>query len=389
MIRATSGYVREREYFFDYIAAPRRTPRRMNSSSTLGHAARPEHTLALDSCQGFGPPGNARRKTAPSMPSPDLQRLKSMHTVAAPRGRLALELAGCIRSLALSTAGKLANVEHAVSAGYRVDLFCALSGCTDNQSEDEIRSEELAARSFVREFLRTVRHASDVVINCSYWPYAGEGEALTERGILRPELRQRHAPSYPYSRWAHQNPQAIPRTLAQAHKLYLVGEMRRRSGRRYELVWRQRPDYVSMGFDLALAAATLGPPNASVQYLVPGGYCAGSAHTDIEAVLNEAAADHYDGLLPGVERLYVAGGSRRFWGPEVLLDEHMRSVGKFRYESQPDVKLYRCSPYCFGDAHPCRLLPSASAHNPSSCSAGAPLQHCHHPIPVQCAGSPS
>jgi len=167
--------------------------------------------------------------------------------------------------------------------------------------------------------------------------------------------------------------------MAQAHKLYLAGEMRRQSGRRYDLVWRQRPDYVSTGWDLAAAATTLVGPSATAQYILPP-ICIGAAHTDIEALLTEDAANHYDDMLTNVERMYVAGNSTHFYGAEVLVDEHMRSASRFRYEMQPHISLYRCSTYCFGSSQPCRHY---GAH-PGDCSSSKPLQTCHHLMPGQC-----
>ena len=57
--------------------------------------------------------------------------------------------------------------------------------------------------------------------------------------------------------WWQEHLELLHNTLAQAHKLQLVGETRRRLGRTYELVWRQRPDYVSTGLRWADARRAL------------------------------------------------------------------------------------------------------------------------------------
>jgi hypothetical protein len=87
------------------------------------------------------------------------------------------------------------------------------------------------------------------VANCTWWPHSAG--VLDSHGKLKPE-HWALFPGYPY-RKHHENIQ-VDNTLAQAHKLMVVGEMRRRfshqRGQRYDLVWRQRPDYVSQGVDL-------------------------------------------------------------------------------------------------------------------------------------------
>ena len=54
--------------------------------------------------------------------------------------------------------------------------------------------------------------------------------------------------------------------------------------------------------------------------------CVAGAHTDIEAVLTERAADHYATQLSNAPALYAAA-NHSFNGPETLIDLHMRAGG--------------------------------------------------------------
>ena len=360
-----------------------------------------------DSCQGYGPPGNARRNATPFV----IQSSSHSLDHVPPRWRMAIELTGCLRSLNVSSVGKVHNVLQARTAGYAVDLFCALEACSD----DEVRH---ARAGVVDAFSSKLSGDGGVeVANCTWWPHSAG--VLDSHGKLKPE-HWALFPGYPY-RKHHENIQ-VDNTLAQAHKLMVVGEMRRRfshqKGQRYDLVWRQRPDYVSQGVDLesvrdALlaplgrhvrhAAAPLsstpssassavadaaradglwgtGPAGAEnvghrgrsegersqVQYAVPG-ICMGGAHTDIEALLTPAAADHYGMQWHHFDALYNASG-HLLYGPEVLIDVHMRSSRQhLDYLVMPKWQLYRCSLFCFNMAGLCgdmsgyatRIVPAA------------------------------
>lgn len=49
--------------------------------------------------------------------------------------RIAFAMRGCIRSLSITTPGKLQNVWQAQAAGSPVDLFCLLEVCLKNEEE--------------------------------------------------------------------------------------------------------------------------------------------------------------------------------------------------------------------------------------------------------------
>lgn len=273
-----------------------------------------------------------------------------------------MELTGCMRTLNLSIAGKLANVHEARAAGFSVDLFCALEACSN---------EELsAARSglvdgFVAQLTGVVEH-----VNCSWWSHSAG--VLDASGHLKHEYLAAH-PQYPYRH--HPKQMVVDNTLAQAHKLKIVAAMRRDSGRQYDLVWRQRPDYVSTGIGLAAVRRALlvnasDRPSSSAEtvltrevssmkarpqrtplFAVPQ-LCFGDAHTDIEAILTPAAADHYGALFDSASALYRASAGS-FGGPEVLLTQHM---APFAYLVRPRWAVFRCSLSCFDSTHPCRQL---------------------------------
>ena len=289
---------------------------------------------------------------------------------------MAIELSGCLRSLNLSSDGKRANIRAARAAGFAVDLFCVLEACND--------AEVAAARGgAVDAFLEHVRDAVDVV-NCTWWSYDASASVLDARGRLKATHRAAHAGYYPYQR--HHPQTRVDNTIAQAHKLEMIGMMRRLSARRYHVVWRQRPDYVSIGAPLVALHGELfggGAAGGRLDYAVPQA-CVDHAHTDIEALMSEAAADHYSSLKDSIPGLYNASG-RFFHGPEVLLDLHMRlgatmNAGaarkpSYRYRGywvSRDWYLYRCNAECFGVASPCRRLGPSERPPPLRSALDAP-----------------
>ena len=217
-----------------------------------------------DSCQGYGPVGSARRNAPAWTPTRAAAAAVAPSVSPSPTPwRLAVELTGCLRSLNHSTAGKLESLMQAQRDGAHVDLYCALEACND----DEIAAAE---NGVVDVFVARIRSAlggggagggaggggrrrgGGMVVECPWWPYTRG--VLGGDGRLRSEYRRAH-PEYPYGR--HHPQMRVDNTLAQAHKLQLVGETRRRLGRTYELVWRQRPDYVSTGLRWADARRAL------------------------------------------------------------------------------------------------------------------------------------
>ena len=340
--------------------------------------------LAPDSCQGFGPPGNPRRRSAPALPVPAAALLSSEPAGAAsPPKRLAIELTGCVRSLALSMPHKLLAIAEAQNAGFAVDLYCVLHSCVVASDTTAVAHELEAVHNLSSQFRSQMGTRGGEVVNCSYSSY--EEGSLTASANLRSPLTARH-PDYPYARWRRVDTHNLDRTLAQAHKWQQVAAMRSRVGRSYDLVWRQRPDYVSTGLNFRSVATRLLAANSGEAYAVPS-ICVDGAHTDIEALLTSAAADHYDALFTWVPSLYTKSGSanvssrsstgNKWQGPEVLLDEHMRRGG-FRYLYLHGSKLYRCSPFCFGTALPCRQLGGFKDDvNPHACTPDAPLRRCH------------
>lgn len=285
--------------------------------------------------------------------------------------RLAIELTGCVRSLGLTLPHKVAAVAEARAAGFAVDVFCMLQSCTTGGATNG--AHEL---NMIRNLSAGVEAAGGDVVKCSYVSF-DEG-SLTTSGWLKPLLQAKH-PDYPYARWQRTDKRNLDRTVAQAHKWQQVRALRATSGRAYDLVWRQRPDYVSAGIHLREVASMLLASNATESYAVPGP-CVGGAHTDVEAVLTPAAADRWDALFTHIPNMYKAHENqshpvkqtfgKRWWGPEVLVDEHMRGAG-LRYTFLPGATLFRCSSHCFGDELPCRQLVSTTDRC-SSDSALAP-----------------
>ena len=279
---------------------------------------------------------------------------------------------------------KLSAVAQARAEGFSVDLYCVLQSCIPSSTRPVAKGENTSAAdimyaeesAIVQNFSSGIRALGGEVINCSYVTF--DGGDLTPNGRLSSAPRLLH-PDYPYAAWKRTDSANVDRTIAQANKWRQVAAMRALSGRPYDLVWRQRPDYVSTGLRLRELASRLLAPSATESYAVPG-VCNNGIHGDIEAVLTVGAADHYDALFSHVPALYAGrerasdmrlpaatGGrlSSRWLGPEVLLDHHMRRHGE-RYLHLPAVDLYRCSPYCFGTAAPCRKFLASPPTSPSA-----------------------
>lgn len=108
---------------------------------------------------------------------------------------MAIELTGCLRSLNVSSVGKVHNVLQARTAGYAVDLFCALEACSD----DEVRH---ARAGVVDAFSSKLSGDGGVeVANCTWWPHSAG--VLDSHGKLKPE-HWALFPGYPY-RKHHEN----------------------------------------------------------------------------------------------------------------------------------------------------------------------------------------
>jgi len=136
---------------------------------------------------------------------------------------------------------------------------------------------------------------------------------------------------------------------SQAHKLAIIGGLRERSGRAYELVWRNRPDMVSVGHnwtrikkfvehfrcsEKALDRSVLVPP------LVRTGYM----FEDIDLLLSVAAARHLEKLWFALPTIYHQQTS---FHPERLLQVHMQRGNVTReVHALPDVYIYRCVEWC-------------------------------------------
>jgi hypothetical protein len=246
------------------------------------------------SCQGFGPVNNPRRRSPP-LNLAAVGRVNASRSSLPARGRLAIEIAGCIRDFDLAIPAKLATLSAARALRYHVDVFCALEACSEAELD--------TASAHVKRFEEAVRAnaSGGALVQCDWWPHTNG--ILDARGRLKSEHVEAHKPGYPYSR--HHRQMQIDNTIAQAHKLDVVGTMRRRTGRRYALVWRMRPDFVltSAGLSLRTAhALILGDEPADepipgisgsarehfgasggVDYVVPNLCTNNGAHTDIEA----------------------------------------------------------------------------------------------------------
>ena len=291
-------------------------------------------------------------------------RLKPLQNQQLPPAthRLAIELSGCLRSLNLTTDARIHGIRHARSAGFAVDLFCVLEACNPMEEQDAQRNVD----AFVAQISESLG-SDGKVAHCMWYPAA--------QGVLQPGgndlKRQYRPPGYPF---CHHRYNKAPNTIAYAHKLHQVSVLRQKfsetSGQRYDLVWRQRPDWVSSGLDMELLRKELLPqsdqlamsarnPRAKYAYVVPQS-CSAGAHTDAEAVLTTAAADHYDSLHENIPWLYRAM-SGWFPGPEILIDAHMRVNPRgFRYYVQQGWYMFRCSAECFqftSKDPPCRREP--------------------------------
>ena len=262
----------------------------------------------------------------------------------APRWRLAIELTGCVRHLELTTAAKVESILAARAAGFSVDLFCVLEECSQHES-DAVNNGSLS------NFMSAVRHIKLAVANCTL--VSQSDSVIGAKGKLKP----RYTPKgYPY---CHFSRVSVDHMIAQARKLQQVGGMRRdfsrQLGHRYDLVWRQRPDWVSRGLDwnsvrrLLLCDGTRQCHSSSAEgadFAVPQ-VCVDGAHTDIEAILTPEAADHYDSLVDRIPSLYREAG-HYMHNPESCLDAHMRTgARRFRHYVQNGWILYGCSPECF------------------------------------------
>lgn len=320
----------------------------MPSTAHLSTNARGLRVMIPDvvgfSCQGYGPVSSSRRK------GPALDVQNETRSPAQPQYRLALEISGCLRQLSLTLAAKRAQIMQARSDGFAVDLFCALEACS---KQEQIDAQAGMWYNFIASMREAIEPAGDV-INCTWWPRNSSKAILDSRYYLRNELRA-ELKGYPYPRHAQQ--MRVDHTIAQAHKLRTVGDMRRFSGRKYDLVWRQRPDYASTGVRLRDARELLLELSNSknvhhVGYLVPP-YCLLGGHTDIEAILTVSAADRLSSQYDYLDALYSESGNY-FAGPELILRAHMLP---FNYTWLPKWQLFRCATQCFGEEQPCRLLP--------------------------------
>lgn len=290
---------------------------------------------------------------------------------------MAIELTGCLRHLDLTTSQKIRNIQAARAAGFAVDTFCVLEACSQNEV-DAARSGALS------NFVNVLQHTVGQAVNCTLLPQ--NDSVLGANGKLKPRYRP-HGYPYPACRSFRMH---LDRTVAQAHKLQQVGDMRRefsmRAGRPYDLVWRQRPDYVSKGLDWETIRRRLlcdvtrpcaSSSATSADFVVPQ-VCVDGAHTDIEAILTPQAADHYDALVDRLPWLYVQGGGY-FHNAESCLDAHMRTgTGGanhfFRHYVQKGWILYGCAPACFAGlrgSSPCRSVISGTKlqtiHNLTQC----------------------
>ena len=294
--------------------------------------------------------------------------------------RLALEITGCLRALNVpdAVAAKVQNIRDAQAAGFAVDVFCVLEACSENELDG---ARNGAVSSFVRQMSIALEGVGEVA-NCSWWPHTAG--VLNQNGKLLSQYRPAF-PGYPYRHHPFMN---VDNTIAQAHKLNLVGEIRRqfsmRMGRNYDLVWRQRPDWVTTGLIMGqLRDSLLHPHRMGIEphsahalrgdFAVPQ-VCISHAITDIEAILTIEAADHYSALYREFSSLYNRSHSH-FGGPELLMDLHMRTIGNrpngFRYMMPDGWHLYRCSEGCFGKSTPCRRMVPATDSGMDACSEAA------------------
>ena len=282
-----------------------------------------------------------------------------------PRWRLAIELSGCMRALNLTAPAKAQGILDARAAAFAVDIFCSLEAC----SQMELHA---ARAGLVRDFVAQLAHALGAhgsVVNCS-WTAPADG-VLGPDGALKQMYRQQF-PGYPFHANQYMN---VDHLISQARKLQQVAALRRAhsqsAGMPYDLVWRQRPDWVSTGLNFtSVQKALLLGSQRNHDFVVPQ-VCVAGAHTDMEAVLTTTAADHLSSLFEQLPSLYKAVGSH-FAGPEAAVSLHMRSrcdTRAFYHYIQPGWAMYRCSPDCFShERSPChRAVPTGPFNKEGTC----------------------
>ena len=333
-------------------------------------------------CGGFFPIGWMREGLRAQMPSLHLDHNMSgrpeSKALPSPRRRIAVELSGCMRTMGLAAEGKIHAIRKARAAGFAIDVFCKLEACSEPNREPD--SAEVL-NGIVANFIERVSpHLGNdgKVVECSWYPFNGTEGLHDGTGRLQHQYRTQEFGYLHGAPICHFLGMSLDNVIAQARKLWLVGRMRQqfaaRVGQQYDLVWRQRPDWVSTGLDFhVLRGLLLGegmaatfPASPRADFVLPQ-LCASEnkAHTDIEAILTTEAADHYDEVINNMTWLWDAIGGY-YSGPEVVLDLHMR---RFRHYVQHGWQLYRCDAECFTAQEPCRRATPTpmDATHPHSC----------------------
>ena len=138
-------------------------------------------------------------------------------------------------------------------------------------------------------------------------------------------------------------------TQSQAHKLALVGGLRERSGRRFDIVWRNRPDMVAVGHNWTAIRQTtshFAPSEKAIDraVLVPPVTRTGNLFEDIDLLFSVAAARHCEQFWFSIPKLYAAQHS---FHPEQMLHSHMRLANITReFHALQNVYIYRCADWC-------------------------------------------
>ena len=333
---------------------------------------------------------HCKQSSQPAASLPKPATASEQHSPSAPSNAsssmsLALEISGNVNRIEefVETArGREEVMTRAAAAGWTVAVFCVLDA--RNDTLQQLREE-------VSRFEARLSTSSRVV-NCKV---ADEAEGIFDgNGGLRPEHRAAH-PDYPYPRRdlelgpgppAHLSrptwPDRVRNSLRMFHKLWLVGELRRRSGLSFDVVWRMRPDTVGTGkakpeLDLQVLRVLreLGHSHARASYVVPKfPEVASGLHTDMEALLPTSAADRYDRVWHELAGLYARGTT---FHPEKLVVKNMQAGG-FKFRASDALVLHKCTWWRLGHhghlrppVWPCRELLSFDPTSTSKPNANA------------------
>lgn len=269
-----------------------------------------------------------------------------MHKHKSARGRVAYEVTGCLRNISASTSFKVQNVADLVQNGWHVDLYCVLEACSEAESE-------LAKKGAVREFGEALVKAGAILQNCTF-----SNNTMIDH-LHTADIQERR------STFTTKICRVERRMLSMLHKWFFAQQLRLSSGKSYDFVWRNRPDFVATfdpskrgalwttmrdraGFTLdglhqngayymGAALQDLLHEQGNVtfgtaSYLVPATSvcpCGGGHPTDMEAILPVAngAAAHYSNAFNRLPLFFTTQRPPTLPHPETAIHTYMRLGG--------------------------------------------------------------